>query len=109
VLAGLEDPALTGAIDRLNDYALGAATAGGPALWLVNPDPLEAQRGFYWRWGPAFAVREAPPALLRPLYRRLPRSFFVRDGEVAATWSGLPPLEAIAAGGGIALAYHRSR
>jgi hypothetical protein len=109
VLSGLGDPALTGAIDRLNDYALGAAPAGAPSLWLVNPDPLEAQRGFYWRWGPAFAVREAPPALLRPLYRRLPRSFLVRDGEVAATWSGLPPLERIAAGDGTALAYHRSR
>jgi hypothetical protein len=109
VLAGLEDPELTGAIDRLNDYALAAAPAGAPALWLVNPDPLEAQRGFYWRWGPAFQVREAPPALLRPLYRRLPRSFYVRDGEVAATWSGLPPLERIAAGDGTALAYHPRR
>ena len=100
VLSGLEDPALTGAIDRLNDYALDAAPAGAPSLWLVNPDPLEAQRGFYWRWGPAFQVREAPPALLRPLYRRLPRSFLVRDGEVAATWSGLPPLERLAEVGG---------
>ena len=96
VLSGLEDPELTGAIDRLNDYAIEAAPAGAPSLWLVNPDPLEAQRGFYWRWGPAFAVREAPPALLRPLYRRLPRSFLVRDGAVAATWSGLPPLERLA-------------
>lgn len=96
VLAGLEDPELTAAIDRLNGYALDAAPAGAPSLWLVNPDPLEAQRGFYWRWGPAFQVREAPPALLRPLYRRLPRSFLVRDGEVAATWSGLPPLERLA-------------
>jgi len=99
VLSGLEDPALTGAIDRLNDYAIDAAPAGAPSLWLLNPDPLEAQRGFYWRWGPAFAVREAPPALLRPLYRRLPRSFLVRHGEVAATWSGLPPLERLAAAG----------
>lgn len=109
VLSGLEDPALTGAIDRLNAYSMDAVPEGAPLLWLVNPDPLEAQRGFYWSWGPAFEVREAPPALLRPLYRRLPRSFLVRDGEVAETWSGLPPLDRVAAGGGgTAVAYHQA-
>lgn len=96
VMSGLEDPELTGAIDRLNAYALDAVPEGAPALWLVNPDPLEAQRAFYWQWGPAFEVREAPPALLRPLYRTLPRSFLVRDGEVEETWSGLPPLDRLA-------------
>lgn len=101
VMAGLDDPELTGAIDRLNAYALDAVPGGAPPLWLVNPDPLEAQRAFYWKWGPAFEVREAPPALLRPLYRRLPRSFRVRDGEVAETWSGLPPLDRLAAAAGV--------
>lgn len=101
VLAGLENPELTGAIDRLNAYALDAVPGGAPPLWLVNPDPLEAQRAFFWKWGPAFEVREAPPALLRPLYRRLPRSFRVEDGEVAETWSGLPPFERLAAAAGV--------
>lgn len=101
VLAGLENPELTGAIDRLNAYALDAVPEGAPPLWLVNPDPLEAQRAFFWKWGPAFEVREAPPALLRPLYRRLPRSFRVQDGEVAETWSGLPPLDLLAAAAGV--------
>jgi hypothetical protein len=35
-------------------------------------------------------LHETPQALLRPLYRRLPRSFRVEDGRVTATWAGLP-------------------
>lgn len=110
VMSGLENPELTGAIDHLNAYSLDAVPAGAPALWLVNPDPIEAQRAFFWQWGPAFEVREAPPALLRPLYRTLPRSFLVRDGEVAETWSGLPPFDRLAsapAGDGTPIAYDR--
>jgi hypothetical protein len=41
--------------------------------------------------GPAFDVREAPAALLRPLHRSLPRSFLVEDGTVVLTSPGLPP------------------
>ena len=29
--------------------------------------------------------------VLRPLYRRLPRSFMVEDGKVTRTFGGLPP------------------
>ncbi len=46
---------------------------------------------FRWTQAPIFEVREAPATLLRPLYRRLPRSFEVADGAVTATWPGLPP------------------
>jgi hypothetical protein len=48
-------------------------------------------RAFFWQWGPRFEVVEAPEPLLRPLYRRLPRSFRVEDGQVVETFSGLPP------------------
>lgn len=102
VMAELDSPELTAAVDRLNAYAEAAYAGGLPALWVVSPDPPEAQHAFFWRWGPSFEIREAPPALLAPLYRRLPRSFVVRDGEVTATYPGLPPLERLA--GGIALA-----
>lgn len=92
VMAELESAELTGSVERLNEYALAAMSdADKPRLWVLNPDPPEAQRPFFWKWGPVFDVREAPPALLAPLYRRLPRSFAVEDGTVTRTWTGLPP------------------
>jgi hypothetical protein len=89
VMAKLDDDGLTKSVDALNAYA---GTAGNPALWLLTSSTAEQQRAFFWKWGPRFQIREAPPELLRPLYRRLPRSFTVRDGRVTHTFAGLPPL-----------------
>ncbi|HEY0513234.1 MAG TPA: MauE/DoxX family redox-associated membrane protein [Thermoanaerobaculia bacterium] len=89
VMAKLDDAALTKAIDPLNAFAGGA---GNPTLWLLTAATAAEQRAFFWKWGPSFQIREAPPELLRPLYRRLPRSFKVRDGRVTRTFGGLPPL-----------------
>ncbi len=105
VIADLDDPSFGDAVDRLNAYAFVAREGGAPPLWVVWGGTLEQQRTFFWRFGPVFEVREAPPALLRPLYRRLPRSFMVEDGMVRATYSGLPPLATTAtADGGRSLA-----
>jgi hypothetical protein len=41
---------------------------------------------------PPFDYVAVPEALIRPLYRRLPRTFVVRDGVVVKTYEGLPPL-----------------
>jgi uncharacterized membrane protein YphA (DoxX/SURF4 family) len=87
VMAKLDDPALTKAIDALNAYAGNP----GPALWVLTSATADQQRAFFWQWGPRFQIREAPPELLRPLYRRLPRSFAVKDGRVTETFQGLPP------------------
>jgi len=87
VLADLADPAFGEAVERLNTLAL---TDGGPRLWVLTDATADEQYAFFWQWGPVFEIREAPYALLRPLYRRLPRSFIVRDGEVTGTSSGLP-------------------
>ncbi|HEY2291346.1 MAG TPA: MauE/DoxX family redox-associated membrane protein [Thermoanaerobaculia bacterium] len=87
VMAKLDDPALTKAVDALNAYAGGP----GPALWVLTSSTADQQRAFFWHWGPRFQIREAPPELLRPLYRRLPRSFAVKDGRVTETFPGLPP------------------
>ncbi|MEO6191924.1 MAG: MauE/DoxX family redox-associated membrane protein [Thermoanaerobaculia bacterium] len=89
VMAKLDDDGLTKSVDALNAYA---GAAGHPALWLLTSSTAEQQRAFFWKWGPRFQIREAPPELLRPLYRRLPRSFTVRDGRVTHTFAGLPPL-----------------
>ncbi|HET9209908.1 MAG TPA: MauE/DoxX family redox-associated membrane protein [Thermoanaerobaculia bacterium] len=87
VMAKLDDPAFTKAVDALNAYA----SNPGPALWVLTSSTADQQRAFFWQWGPRFQIREAPPELLRPLYRRLPRSFAVKDGRVTATFQGLPP------------------
>jgi uncharacterized membrane protein YphA (DoxX/SURF4 family) len=89
VMAKLDDPALTGAVGALNAYA---GDPGHPTLWLLTSSTADQQRAFFWQWGPKFQIREAPPELLRPLYRRLPRAFEVRDGRVTRTFGGLPPL-----------------
>lgn len=87
ILADLESEAFTGAIDALNGYAL---EPGEPTLWVLTSADEEAQRKFFWQWGPSFEIRETPAPLMRPLYRRLPRSFTVLDGEVQETFAGLP-------------------
>ena len=89
VMAKLDDDALTKAVDALNAYT---DQPGKPALWVLTSSTAEQQRAFFWKWGPRFQIREAPPELLRPLYRRLPRSFEVKDGRVTRTYPGLPPL-----------------
>jgi len=88
VLAGLDD-AFGAGVEELNAYH---QAGDGPALWVVSSASAEDLFAFRFGHGPVFEIREAPPALLRPLYRTLPRSFLVRAGKVTATASGLPPL-----------------
>jgi uncharacterized membrane protein YphA (DoxX/SURF4 family) len=64
---------------------------GGGSVVLLSASPADQHRAFFWRFGPAFQVVETPEPLLRPLYRRLPRSFRVEDGRVTETYAGLPP------------------
>ncbi len=89
IIASLDNEELRAGMDELS----AAALAGGPALWLATDAPEEERQAFYWEWAPPFEVQEVPLALLRPLYRRQPRSFLVESGVVARTWSGLPSLE----------------
>lgn len=63
----------------------------GPPLTVLAAGTPEEMTKFRFTHGPAFDLREAPPTLLRPLYRTLPRSFLVEDGTVVVTSSGLPP------------------
>lgn len=87
VLADLADPAFGEAVEGLNALALAGT---GPTLWVLTDATPDEQYAFFWQWGPVFEIREAPHALLRPLYRRLPRSFIVQGGKVTETMSGLP-------------------
>ena len=86
VMADLEDPALGEAVAGLNKIK-----DAGREVWVLSASPSEQHRAFFWRFGPSFQVVETPEPLLRPLYRRLPRSFRVEDGRVTETFAGLPP------------------
>jgi uncharacterized membrane protein YphA (DoxX/SURF4 family) len=95
VLAELSSQEFGEAVDELNQYFL---SGEGPTLWVLSAASPEEQHQFFWTWAPTFEIREAPRGLIRPLYRTLPRSFLVYDGEVKRTFSGLPPLETLADG-----------
>ena len=90
VIADLEEGPLGDHVEALNEYHW---SGSGPALWVLTAATSEQLFGFRFSRGPSFELREAPAALLRPLYRTLPRSFLVRDGRVVETYSGLPPLD----------------
>jgi uncharacterized membrane protein YphA (DoxX/SURF4 family) len=92
VIADLDDPAFQRSVRALNAYAKGDRPPPAPALTVLSATDAERQQAFTWRFGPVFPVVEAPAALLKPLYRRLPRAFVVEDGRVTRTYSGLPPL-----------------
>jgi uncharacterized membrane protein YphA (DoxX/SURF4 family) len=94
VMSKLDEPELTRSVNALNAYA---GNADNPALWVLAATTPEQQRAFFWKWGPVFEIRETPPELLRPLYRRLPRAFLVKDGRVTRTFRGMPPLSQTAA------------
>lgn len=86
VLADLEDEAFGQAVEGLNRMA----DQGGD-VWVLSASPSEQHRAFFWRFGPSFQVVETPGPMLRPLYRRLPRSFRVEEGRVTEIYPGLPP------------------
>lgn len=88
VLSDLEEPAFLEAVPRLNEWSASQPDIG---LWVLTAAPIEAVSTFQWTQAPAFVVQEAPYAMLRPLFRQLPRSFLVEDGEVIETVSDLPP------------------
>ncbi len=96
VMAELEEGPLGDHVAALNEYHW---NGGGPTLWVLTAATSEQLFGFRFSRGPSFELREAPAALLRPLYRTLPRSFLVKDGRVVETYGGLPPLERLADAG----------
>jgi hypothetical protein len=88
VIADPDAPEFAEVAERLNVWT----RAGGvPPVRLLADLAPEDRQALFWAHAPAFDVQAAPAMLLRPLHRRLPRSFRVEEGRVAETWSGLPP------------------
>ena len=87
VIGDIHDAALH---PPLNEYAIGEFE---PYVTFVDDlTKQELEDLDYGKLAPSFEVYPAPKALLRTLYRRLPRSFLVRDGVVVEVFDGLPPL-----------------
>jgi uncharacterized membrane protein YphA (DoxX/SURF4 family) len=86
ILTGLDEESFLEALPALNELSLGG---GDVRVWAVTDAAEDVVDTFAWTSAPAFDVREAPEALLRPLYRRRPRTFVVQDGRVEETWPGV--------------------
>jgi hypothetical protein len=89
------DPGFEALARELNARA--RAGTEPPVAVLAELAPERSQE-LFWTVAPAFELHDVPRALLRPLYRTLPRSFLVEGGRVAATWNGLPGDLAVARG-----------
>lgn len=87
VIATLSNEDLRAGMDVLN----AAATSADATYWLITDSTEEERNAFFFEWAPTFEMREVPLALIRPLYRRQPRSFRLESGVVVETWPGLPP------------------
>ncbi len=81
------DEATRAAVPSINELVFAGSDVGIVALAEENPE-LESE--FLWTVGPAFPVHGVPWNMLKPLYRTLPRTFLVRDGEVVRVWNRLP-------------------
>jgi uncharacterized membrane protein YphA (DoxX/SURF4 family) len=88
VLADVRDPGFDALAKPLNDHALARRE---PPVTVLADMTADEQRALFWRVAPAFDLHEVPAAMLRPLYRTLPRSFRVEGGRVVETAPGLAP------------------
>ncbi len=95
VIADTNQLAFRYAVPHLSELVLSDAGVGLLVLTAADLDEIKA---FQWELGPTFEVRHAPAQLLRPLYRRTPRTALIEDGRVVRTYDGLPPVDEFATG-----------
>jgi hypothetical protein len=87
VLADIRSPGFADLAQTLNAYV---ASGRQPEVEVLADFTQDEQMELFWRLAPAFGLHEVPAAVSRPLYRRLPRTFFVEEGRVTRTFPGLP-------------------
>ncbi|MEO7793709.1 MAG: MauE/DoxX family redox-associated membrane protein [Thermoanaerobaculia bacterium] len=90
VLADIRSAGFAELTAELNRYVTSASADGRPQVAVLADFTQDEQMELFWRLAPAFDLHEVPAAVLRPLYRRLPRTFFVEEGRVTRTHAGLP-------------------
>jgi hypothetical protein len=81
-------------IARVNQIVAMAPDSEAQVFGLAEENEQLAME-FFWTAGPAFDVRGAPWSMLKPLYRTLPRSFVVQEGEVTHVWNKIPSEETL--------------
>lgn len=64
---------------------------GAPPVLALTPGSEEEKAAFLWSAVPAFDTQNVDRAVLKRLYRRLPRFFLIESGRVAAIFDGAPP------------------
>ena len=89
VIADINQRPFRYAVPHLSELVLSDAGVG---LLVLTAAEIDEIKQFQWELGPTFEVRHAPAQLLRPLYRRTPRSALIEDGRVVRTYDGLPPV-----------------
>ncbi len=90
VIVDIDAPGYRAQVQAINELNVAALDGKGPPVWVVAATTEEKATAAKVATGAGFDIRPAPKGLLRPLYRRLPRSFLVVDGRVRQTWDGLP-------------------
>lgn len=74
-------------VNRMNSIAQHEDVASVTGLIVNGTEHLTS---LMFEYAAAFPVGAVEPRFARPLYRTLPRTFILRDGEVVATWSEIP-------------------
>jgi len=98
ILADLSDEDFSDDVaDRIDEIMAFATDADAPRILVVHAGSMDDKYAFeFASRAPPFSYVSVPGQMIRPLYRRLPRTFIVRDGRVTATYEGLPSFAKLA-------------
>ena len=96
VIANLDDTFADLVKERLDELLEWQGREVYMPIYVLHSGKKGEEQAFAFRSGmPPLEYRPVPQALVRPLYRTLPRTFVVEDGRVTRTFSGFPLLAEI--------------
>ncbi len=87
----LADPKDAGFEELSRAINLRVGRGAGDSVHVLAELTVEEERSIFWTLAPMYQIHAVPAAILRPLYRKLPRTFLSVDGRVVRTSSGLDP------------------
>jgi putative oxidoreductase len=90
-LVALIDVTDPGAVETATVLNQIVSRPGTPSVLALTPGSEEEKAAFLWSAAPAFDTKNVDRAVLKRLYRRLPRFFLLEEGRVAAIFDGAPP------------------